>query len=123
MSPMNRVDPEIYVTSFPDRSGKWQVSTAGGTFSRWRRDGRELFYRAPDNTLMVAAVDGRSAAFQVAAVQPLFQIQPRLAALTGFVGYGYDVSADGQRFLVNSLLEETSVDPLTLLVNWPALLR
>jgi len=114
---------EIYVTSFPDRSGKWQVSTAGGTFSRWRRDGRELFYRAPDNTLMAAAVDGRSAAFQVAGVQPLFQIQPRLATQTGFIGYGYDVSADGQRFLVNSLLEETSVDPLTLLVNWPALLR
>jgi serine/threonine-protein kinase len=39
------------------------------------------------------------------------------------IGYGYDVSADGQRFLVNALLEEASVDPITRLVNWPALRR
>jgi hypothetical protein len=41
----------------------------------------------------------------------------------GVTGYGYDVSADGQRFLVNTLLDEASSDPITLLVNWPALLR
>lgn len=43
--------------------------------------------------------------------------------MVGQAGYGYDVSADGQRFLVNSLIEEDSAEPLTLLVNWPALLQ
>ena len=41
-----------YVTSFPDARGKWQVSSAGGMQPRWRRDGRELFYLAPDGKLM-----------------------------------------------------------------------
>jgi eukaryotic-like serine/threonine-protein kinase len=111
------------VTPFPDRSGKWQVSTAGGHWPRWRRDGKELFYLAPDNTLMAAGVSVQGGAFQVGAVQPLFEIQPRVLAHTGFIGYGYDVSADGQRFLVNTLVDEASSDPITLLVNWPALLR
>jgi hypothetical protein len=72
---------------------------------------------------MAAAVDGQSAAFQVGEVQRLFEVSPRLSTSAGVIGYGYDVSADGQRFLVNTLLDETSSDPITLLVNWPALLR
>jgi hypothetical protein len=56
-------------------------------------------------------------------VQRLFEIRSRQTAVAGQIGYGYDVSADGQRFLVNSLGEDDSTEPLTLLVNWPALLR
>ena len=114
---------EVYVVPFPDRSGKWQVSTAGGDWPRWSGDGKELFYLAPDNTLTSAAVSVKGAALDVGNVQPLFEVRPRPISFAGDIGYGYDVSADGQRFLVNTLLEEASVDPITLLVNWPALLR
>jgi Tol biopolymer transport system component len=115
--------PEVYVTTFPDGSGKWQVSTAGGNFPRWRRDGREIFYLSPDDVLMAGEVHTDGGVFQVGVVQRLFQARPRFTGVTQQSGYGYDVSADGQRFLVNTLLDETSTDPLTLLINWPALLR
>ena len=47
---------EIYVTSFPDARGKWQVSTGGGEQPRWRRDGKELFYLSSDGKMMAAPV-------------------------------------------------------------------
>jgi Tol biopolymer transport system component len=48
--------PGVYVTRFPEPGGKWQVSTNGGGFPVWRRDSRELFYRALDGTLMAVPV-------------------------------------------------------------------
>ena len=72
--------------------GPWQVSTAGGSFPRWRRDGKEIFYLAPDGTLMAASVNGRGSAFEVGAVRPLFRSRARTDQ-----GYAYDVSADGRR--------------------------
>jgi len=120
---------EVYVAPFDGTptsaavrasGSKWQVSTAGGNWPRWRKDGREIFYIAPDNRLMVATVDGRGAAFDVAAVRPLFAM--RLVRNQRFM---YDVSGDGQRFLVNTPQEESSPvqAPITLLVNWPAIIR
>jgi Tol biopolymer transport system component len=114
---------EVFVTPFPSQSGKWQVSTGGGTWPRWRRDGKELFYLTRNNTLMAAAVDSAGDALQVGHVQPLFDMDPRMTTVEGVGGYWYDVSADGQRFLVNVLVEETSVAPITLLVNWPSILK
>jgi Tol biopolymer transport system component len=106
---------EVYVTPFPQPSGKWQISTAGGTSPRWRRDGREMYYLAPDNRLMSALVSGEGSAFQVGVVRPLFETRPRSGP-----GSTYDVSADGQRFLVNTAARETTPTPLTLVVNWTA---
>lgn len=108
---------EVYVAPFPGSGGKWQISPAGGSWARWRRDGREIFYLAPDNKLMAAAVNGRGAGFEVGAVQPLFETRPKIARL------GYDVSADGQRFLVNTLVEEATSAPITVVVNWSAGLK
>jgi Tol biopolymer transport system component len=108
---------EVYVTSFPMPAGRWQVSTAGGSWPRWRRDGRELFYLAPDNRLMAADVHGQGSSFQVGTVPALFQTQARTN-----VRYMYDVSPDGQRFLINTLVEQ-AVQPITLVVNWTAALR
>jgi eukaryotic-like serine/threonine-protein kinase len=107
------------VTTFPGRSGKWQVSAGGGNFPRWRRDGKEIFYLSLDNSVMAAAVTTEGTSFQVGEVQRLFEARRREG------GYGYDVAPDGQRFLVNTLLEDASQSsqPLTLLVNWPALLQ
>jgi len=93
--------------------GKWQISTAGGQGPQWRRDGKEIFYLAPDKKVMGAAVGGEGT-FEVGAVRPLFDTPASIV--------GYDVSPDGQRFLVNTLVEENSA-PITLVVNWPALLK
>jgi Tol biopolymer transport system component len=105
---------EIYVAPFPGPGGKWQISTASGLYPRWRRDGTEIFYLALDNRLMAATVNGRGTSFEVGAVKPLF-----VAPVAG-IRYAYDVSADGQRFLVNSLTEQTAATPITVVVNWAA---
>lgn len=108
---------EVYVAPFPGPGGKWQVSTTGGVWPRWQHNGKELFYRAPDNRLMVAEVNGSGSAFAVGAVRPLFT----LPAFGG--GSAYDATPDGQRFLVNAPSEQSTAVPITLVVNWPALLR
>jgi len=109
---------EIYVAPFPGPGGKWQISTGGGNWPRWRRDGAEIFYQAPDNSLMVAAVNGKGTSFEVGAVKPLFETR----AVTG-LRFPYDVSADGQRFLINTLPEQATSAPITLVLNWTAGLR
>ena len=109
---------EVYVAPFPGKGGKRQVSTAGGTFPRWRRDGRELFYIAPGGRLMAATVGAQGSGFEVGAVTPLFDTRARTN-----LRYPYDVTADGQRFLVNTLGDELSPEPFTLVVNWTAGLR
>jgi hypothetical protein len=113
---------EVYVAPFPRPAGKWQVSTTGGVAPRWRRDGKEIFYVAPDNKLMAAAVSGQASAFEVGAVQPLFEIHRNGPVIGGYLGYNYDVAADGQRFLVNTVGEQAAA-PLTLIVNWQAGIR
>ena len=109
---------EVYVAPFPATGAKTRVSAGGGDAPRWRGDQRELFFRAPDNTIMAADVDGRGPAIKVGNIRPLFTTQP----VTGR-GDAYDVSPDGQRFLVNTIVEEATSAPITLVVNWPALLR
>ena len=114
---------EVYVTGFAEQSGKWQVSVAGGDRPRWRRDGRELFYLS-GNKLMSAAVTIDDRGFGIGAVNPLFDVRP--SDRTGVFGvrmmHVYDVTADGQRFIVNTAADQTTVTPVTLVVNWPAAL-
>ena len=105
---------EVYVVPFPGPGGKVRISTARGDNARWRRDGKEIFYLA-GNTLMAAAVTVNGSRFEVGAVQRLFEVP----MVDGY--WPYDVSADGQRFLVNTL--ESAVAPLTIVVNWPASLK
>jgi eukaryotic-like serine/threonine-protein kinase len=114
---------EIYVTTFPGPGGKWQVSTAGGQWPRWRRDGKEIFYLSLDSKLMAVDIGATVQGFTVGSARSLFEIRPRIASFSGVNAYPYDVTADGQRFLVNTLVEEASPEPLTLLLNWPALLK
>jgi eukaryotic-like serine/threonine-protein kinase len=106
--------PEVYVAPFPGPGGKRQVSTGGGATPRWRRDGKELFYLASDSQLMSTEVNGKGVAFEIGAVRPLFRTRAAAPALT------YDVTADGQRFLVINSVEEEESSPLTLVVNWTA---
>ncbi len=108
---------EIYVAPFPGPGGKRQISTAGGSYPRWRGDGKEIFYLALDNKLMAAEVNGQGATLEVGAVRPLFEARPAGA------GNVYDVTADGQRFLVNTAVEQKVSSPITLVINWTADLK
>ena len=111
---------EVYVTPFPSGGTRWQVSGSGGTQPRWKPDGRELFFVSADDDLTAASVDGSGARFEVKEVRPLFRVSTYLGPRVGL--YGYDVSADGKRFLVN-YAGETSVPRVALVVNWTAELK
>ncbi|HSS44757.1 MAG TPA: hypothetical protein VLO07_05380, partial [Thermoanaerobaculia bacterium] len=107
---------EIYVAPFPGPGGNWKVSSAGGSEPRWRRDGKELFYLAPDGKLM--AVDVREGpTFEADVARPLFQTRLRQHISSADL-FSYDVSADGQRFLVNTDVGEVTSPPLTVVLNW-----
>jgi Tol biopolymer transport system component len=108
---------EVFVARFPGAEEKWQVSATGGIFPRWRADGKEIFYRSPDNKLMAASVNGQGSSFVVNAVRPLFDVRP------GGPHWFYNVAPDGQHFLVNTAEEQTTSAPITLVVNWPAALK
>jgi Tol biopolymer transport system component len=90
--------PEIYVQPFPDVSGgRWQVSTMGGTRPLWGPDGRELFYTSPAGAIMLVGVERRDS--WVATV-PVTLIKEGYFTLAGTAGRSYDISSDGQRFLM-----------------------
>jgi eukaryotic-like serine/threonine-protein kinase len=106
---------EVYVQSFPQTGGKWLISTAGGSQPHWRGDGKELFYIAPDKTLM--AVD-------INAGFTLETSTPRALFTTQVSSYSapsrYVVTADGHRFLINGPGGEASQTPVTVVMNWTA---
>ena len=110
---------EVYVTPFPGPGGRWQVSTEGGWFPQWRRDGRELFYVSLDSRIMSAEVKANGTNLVTGAVRPLFQTKPYFGLLTGNL---FDATPNGQRFIV-PYDEEQSDRIFTLVVNWPALLK
>jgi Tol biopolymer transport system component len=103
---------EIYATTFPAAAGKWQVSRGGGTEPRWRGDGKELFYIGPTETLMAVPI-ATSGTFSSAEPTPLFQIRGR-APISSTDLFTYDVTKDGQRFLVDQYLKPQRVAPLTI---------
>jgi eukaryotic-like serine/threonine-protein kinase len=105
---------EVDVSTFPHGSGTWQVSTNRGLHPHWRRDGKELFYQAPDNQIMAAEVSGEGETFTVGKVVPLFR------AANG----AWDVAPDGKKFVVETPEKpKNTSQSVTLVVNWPALLK
>jgi len=113
---------EIYVQPFPGPGAKTIVSTGGGLQARWRPDGRELFYVAPDGKLMAVGMrmtsDGRT--IEPASPVPLFVARVS-STRTGGSRHEYAVSLDGQRFLMNTFVEQNAA-PITLVLN-PTLLK
>jgi len=107
---------EIYVQPFPS-GRKVPISGAGGVQVRWRRDGRELFYLAPDNQLMAVSIrlDADTPSVEVGKPEPLFTTH--LAGTPqNDSGRHYMVSPDGQRFLMDTLTEVSL--PMTVILNW-----
>ena len=117
-------DYEIYVQSFTADgklgADKKRISNAGGRLPVWRRDGGELFFAAPDGTLMSTAVKTSGSEFEFAAPKSLFKTR-----MLGWFGnaHEYDVSPDGQNFLIGTLLGDTKAAPPTVILNWTAKLQ
>jgi serine/threonine protein kinase len=116
---------EVYVQPFPVPSGgKWVVSNGGGSQPRWSRDGKELFYFAPDRMLMQVSVTATGGTFQPGVPKPLFR-----AAILGGTGaapgmaWRWDISPDGKRFLMDTALEESTATPVTVVLNWQSAVK
>jgi dipeptidyl aminopeptidase/acylaminoacyl peptidase len=109
---------EIYVTSFPDAHGKWQVSNGGGDEPRWRGDGSELFYLAGDGKIMAVPVK-EGANFNPGVPVALFQANQRALVATS-EHVAYDVTRDGQRFLINTHVKNGEIQPMSVVLNWDA---
>jgi len=114
---------EVYVQAFPQGSGKWQVSSGGGRYPRWRHDSGELFYLSGQSfeTLMAVDVNSIGSTFERGTVRTLFD--------TGYVfhphGTSYNafaVTRDGQRFLIprppSTVTESATALPVTVVMNW-----
>jgi Tol biopolymer transport system component len=113
---------ELYLESFPKFGGKWQVSSGGGVSHRWSRDGKEIYYMAPNGDLMAATVKGEAAP-ELGTPTALFRMRilggPR--TLQGYRSQ-YDVAPDG-RFLVNTPVDESAGASMTVVLNWAAGLK
>jgi len=117
---------EVYVRMFQQASGgaslgageKWLVSREGGSAPRWRGDGRELCYRDSNGRVMsVEIMAGKT--FKAGIPKPLFQPSPSIQS-----AFGYDVSADGRRFLMMAAAStEKTSSPFTVILNWTSLLN
>jgi serine/threonine protein kinase/Tol biopolymer transport system component len=116
--------PEVYVRPFPDGEGQTKISIAGGEQPRWRGDGKELFFVAADGKMMAVAVKataGPRPSFEPGVPEVLFQT--KLARPTNPL-FEYDVTADGKRFLLDTVAGGLmSAPPLTVEVNWDAGLK
>jgi DNA-binding winged helix-turn-helix (wHTH) protein/Tol biopolymer transport system component len=108
---------EVYVQSFPVPGRRRTISTDGGAQPRWRRDGRELFYLAPDRRMMSVPIESKldsQGVLEVGAPRPLFQTRTRGPLVSSW--HDYTVTRDGERFLI---CENERMDPsITVLINW-----
>jgi serine/threonine protein kinase len=106
-------ETQVLVRAFPGAGGQFQVSKDGGYQPLWRGDGKELFFLAPDGTMMSAAID-TSKQFDAGLPQPLFKSAVRID------GRQYAVTKDGKRFLALVPDRDAAAEPLTVVVNWPS---
>jgi Tol biopolymer transport system component len=111
---------EVFVRTLPreaggaEAAGRWQVSSSGGAQPRWRADGKEIFYLSPEGAVMMVPIESGENSFVRGTPQELFRTREATS---------FDVTADGQRFLVNQAVSDSSNTPVTVIVNWPQLLK
>jgi Tol biopolymer transport system component len=106
---------EVYVVSFPEGQGRVQISSAGGLNAKWSRSGREIVYTAFDGKVTSVEID-TSHGLRAGTPKPVFQLPEG-------TGFGWDVSTDGERFLLNVPVIKSSSVPLSVVVNWTAGLK
>ncbi len=100
---------EVFVISLANPESKWQVSTNGGNYPRWRGDGKEIFFVDLTSHINAASVTETATSMEFGTPESLFAVSLRPAARA------YDVSADGQKFLVNVVADQES--PTVMLLN------
>jgi Tol biopolymer transport system component len=105
----------VYVTTFPTPTGKWQASVGGGTEPRWRGDGKELYYLDAKRTLTAVPIT-TSGGFSSGTPQPLFRVRGR-PQISNTDLFSYDVTRDGSRFIVNTFVRPASVPPLEIVID------
>lgn len=109
---------EVYITPFPGKKGKWQVSAAGGRYPRWRGDGKELFFLAQNETVLMAVdVDLSGSAPRIGTPKKLFDVHLVYSPFSP-EGAAYDVARDGKRFLVDSIDQAPLPEPINVVINW-----
>ncbi|HEU5162429.1 MAG TPA: protein kinase [Thermoanaerobaculia bacterium] len=107
---------EVYVQARGAASGKWQISTDGGSGAEWTKGGREITFNAANGTLMAVDIS-YAPQFAAGVPTPLFETRRRQ-----LVGRHLTATRDGSRFLVNRTLDRAAATPMTLVQNWPAAL-
>jgi Tol biopolymer transport system component len=111
---------EIYVAPFPATGAKWQITSTGGSYPRWRRDGKAIFYMVIGSSrVLEAQVNGSGPTFEVGESKVLFDAEnmsPNIASSQ------YDVTSDGQRFIIITTGDQESFS-LTLVQNWMSQLK
>jgi Tol biopolymer transport system component len=112
--------PEIYVRSFPDANGRWQISRGGGVDPRWSGDGKEIIYLSTGRVMAVEVASTPS--FTPGIPRVLFEA-PIVNAGSSARNPGYSVSADGKSFLVNLPLGPNASRPINVVVNWQSGLK
>ena len=105
---------EVYVQTFPEHGGKWQISTGGGDFPVWSRDGRELYFISADRKMMAVEVKGDGKKFEAGVPKPLFR-SPTGGAVRCEQGRPIPDSRPAGQAATNV--------PLTVVVNWQAGLK
>jgi Tol biopolymer transport system component len=106
---------EVYVDRFPALGDKRRVSSDGGGWPRWSRDGSELFWVTDGGDLVAAPVRRMDSRLEIASPRPRFRLNAREPARLD--AYAYDVLPDG-RFVVNRLLAEAGTSAITIVLNW-----
>ena len=115
---------EIYVQAFTDGklgADRKIISTTGGKMPVWRKDGSELFFIAGDGQMMVSAVKTAGSEFEFTTSKALFKAN--MLSDVGGTAHEFDVSPDGQGFLIGTLVGDTKAPPPTVILNWPELLK
>ena len=111
---------EVFVRTLPKEAGgsaaagQWPIAFSGGAEPKWRADGKEIFYLSPEGALMAVPVESGENFFRPGTPRELFQTREASS---------FDVTADGQRFLVNQRVSDSSDTPVTVILNWPQLLK
>jgi hypothetical protein len=108
---------EVYISSFPQPVGRLQISAAGGRDPHWRRDGKALYYAAPDGKLIAAELKEVNGSLQVVSLRTLWQTKISLFNDT------FDVTPDGSRFVVDTMSTDETPAPLSLITSWTSELR
>ena len=120
---------EVYVRPFPSGAGKWQISTDGGRWPRWRRDGKELLYMWSSTPPKLFAVDVKASGATLEASVPkgLFDTGVTIPAHSGGPYLPYAASPDGQRFLLarppSTGADDAASAPITVVMNWTTALK